>query len=203
MKMSKVQTISVISFLSFCFIVGCLVFARGFLLNRQTVPNKTTPCFNAPKSVAYHNSNREDGGKNFRQDTYGENPFKKDVLQANWCNSGPLFSKVILVLVDALRYDFVQRMPFLREMVAAGTATSKTQPKDVNSVCLFKFVADPPTTTMQRLKALMTGTMPTFIDASANFNRYVLAKPTIHCQHVLHSIKRIIMDSNSCLFFVL
>ncbi|CAH8842487.1 unnamed protein product [Trichobilharzia szidati] len=32
-----------------------------------------------------------------------------------------------------------------------------------------QFIADPPTTTLQRLKALMTGSMPTFIDAGSNF----------------------------------
>ena len=30
-------------------------------------------------------------------------------------------------------------------------------------------MADPPTTTMQRLKALTTGSLPTFIDAGSNF----------------------------------
>ncbi|KAI8067745.1 hypothetical protein BC940DRAFT_256572 [Gongronella butleri] len=34
---------------------------------------------------------------------------------------------------------------------------------------LFQFRADPPTTTMQRVKGLMTGSLPTFIDAGANF----------------------------------
>lgn len=35
---------------------------------------------------------------------------------------------------------------------------------------LFKFVADPPTTTSQRLKGMTTGSLPTFIDAGKNFN---------------------------------
>jgi len=98
----------------------------------------------------------------------------KDTLSSvtSWCNSSPPFSKMILVLVDALRFDFVQRMKFLSRITRRNTSS---QHQDVVSngttSCLFKFVADPPTTTMQRLKALMTGTMPTFIDASANFNR--------------------------------
>jgi hypothetical protein len=195
--MSKVQTISVISFLSFCFIVGCLVFARGFLLNRQTISHKTPGCLNnnnnnAPKTVHFHSSNnyRDElatggtgGGaevnlnaevnpvmKNFNQDTYGENPNKKGGLQSNWCNPSPQFSKLVLVLVDALRFDFVRRMPFLSRILEKESSSSNKSSQRYSS-CLFKFVADPPTTTMQRLKALMTGTMPTFIDASANFNR--------------------------------
>ncbi|XP_067933838.1 GPI ethanolamine phosphate transferase 3-like [Watersipora subatra] len=34
---------------------------------------------------------------------------------------------------------------------------------------LYKFIADPPTTTMQRLKGLTTGSLPTFVDAGSNF----------------------------------
>src|SRR5438046_2721597 len=34
---------------------------------------------------------------------------------------------------------------------------------------LVKFIADPPTTTLQRLKGLTTGSLPTFIDAGSNF----------------------------------
>lgn len=35
---------------------------------------------------------------------------------------------------------------------------------------LYKFIADPPTTTMQRIKGFTTGGMPTFIDAADNFD---------------------------------
>lgn len=34
---------------------------------------------------------------------------------------------------------------------------------------LYKFTADPPTTTLQRLKGLTTGSLPTFVDAGSNF----------------------------------
>lgn len=34
---------------------------------------------------------------------------------------------------------------------------------------LYKFVADPPTTTLQRIQALTTGTLPTFLDVGSNF----------------------------------
>ena len=35
-----------------------------------------------------------------------------------------------------------------------------------------RFVADPPTTTMQRLKGLTTGSLPTFIDMASNFGSH-------------------------------
>ena len=61
----------------------------------------------------------------------------------------------MLLVIDALRYDFVAssdpagtqylgRLPKLRARLRAGSAAG--------SAALFKFIADPPTTTQQRLK---------------------------------------------------
>ncbi|KAF2755698.1 alkaline phosphatase-like protein [Pseudovirgaria hyperparasitica] len=84
------------------------------------------------------------------------------------------FSKAIVILVDALRYDFTvpftpkdgetahhyhNALPFLY-------ATAVKQP---NNAFLLPFIADPPTVTLQRLKGLTTGTLPTFVDAGSNF----------------------------------
>ena len=44
---------------------------------------------------------------------------------------------------------------------------------------LFEFMADPPTTTMQRLKGLTTGSLPTFIDLSSNFGSYEITEDNI------------------------
>jgi len=44
--------------------------------------------------------------------------------------------------------------------------TSRTRPEHA---FLLPFIADPPTTTLQRLKGLTTGTLPTFIDVGSNF----------------------------------
>jgi phosphatidylinositol glycan class O len=41
--------------------------------------------------------------------------------------------------------------------------------KHPENALLLPFIADPPTTTLQRLKGLTTGTLPTFIDAGSNF----------------------------------
>ncbi|KAK5120084.1 hypothetical protein LTR85_006565 [Meristemomyces frigidus] len=85
------------------------------------------------------------------------------------------FDKAVVIIVDALRYDFTvpfqprpgdeqphhfhNALPFLYE-------TSVQQPQNA---FLRPFIADPPTTTLQRLKGLTTGTLPTFIDAGSNF----------------------------------
>ena len=44
---------------------------------------------------------------------------------------------------------------------------------------VFKFIADAPTTTQQRLKGLLTGGLPTFIDASASFGGTTLGEDNL------------------------
>lgn len=85
----------------------------------------------------------------------------------------PKFDKTVMIVIDALRFDFVipvdedkadpyyhNNFPILHELMN----------KQPDNALLFKFLADPPTTTLQRLKGLTTGSLPTFIDAGSNFN---------------------------------
>ncbi|XP_072942547.1 GPI ethanolamine phosphate transferase 2 isoform X1 [Epargyreus clarus] len=66
---------------------------------------------------------------------------------------------VVLMVIDGLRYDFVREdlMPFTGEIVKNKTA------------CIYVCVADPPTVTMPRIKAMMTGSVSTFADVALNF----------------------------------
>ncbi|XP_068596475.1 GPI ethanolamine phosphate transferase 2 [Brachionichthys hirsutus] len=76
----------------------------------------------------------------------------------------PLFKRVVIMLVDALREDFVfgpsggVYMPYTRHMVEKGSSIS------------FVAKARPPTVTMPRIKALTTGSIPGFIDVVMNLN---------------------------------
>ncbi|KAG2388379.1 hypothetical protein C9374_000543 [Naegleria lovaniensis] len=67
---------------------------------------------------------------------------------------------IIILLIDALRFDFYDKLPYL----------SKLKSKYPEHTRVFKFVADAPTTTSQRLKSLTTGSLPTFLEALYNFN---------------------------------
>lgn len=58
----------------------------------------------------------------------------------------------------------------------------KSQPE--NSI-LMEFVSDPPTVTMQRIKGLTTGSLPTFIDFKDN-----LQSDSIQEDNVLHQLKQ-------------
>ena len=86
------------------------------------------------------------------------------------------FDRAIIVLVDALRHDFIEPLrdqgksnskPHYRgnfPAVASALATQAAQSR------LAIFEADPPTTTSQRLKALTTGGLPTFLEIRKNFD---------------------------------
>ena len=47
-------------------------------------------------------------------------------------------------------------------------------------LCFSRFLADPPTTTMQRLKGLTTGSLPTFIDMASNFGSHEVSFQRIY-----------------------
>ncbi|KAJ2493984.1 major facilitator super transporter protein [Coemansia sp. RSA 2050] len=70
------------------------------------------------------------------------------------------YDRLVIMLVDALRNDFVfgnnSAMTYTQEMLRSGNAIG------------FTAKALAPTVTMPRLKALMTGTVPNFLDAVLN-----------------------------------
>lgn len=113
------------------------------------------------------------------------NEIFKDVnASANLCL--PQKSRVIILVVDALKYEFgvfrdnvseplpyENKLGFLNELLEQNPDHAR----------LMRFKADPPTTTMQRLKGLTTGSLPTFIDIGSNF-----ASPEINEDNVIDQI---------------
>ncbi|XP_067314208.1 GPI ethanolamine phosphate transferase 2 isoform X2 [Pseudorasbora parva] len=85
----------------------------------------------------------------------------------------PLFRRVVIVLIDALRRDFVfgsdgrRFMPYTRHVLERGSAHS------------FTAKARPPTVTMPRIKALTTGSIPGFIDVVMNLNSPALLEDNL------------------------
>lgn len=128
--------------------LGLFFFAKGFLLTRLVLDSRSE-CRILPDGTT---STVQDG-----------------------CWHPKSFEKAIVIIVDALRYDFtipthaapadrqygyyLDNLPFLYE-------TASKQPANA---LLVPFIADPPTTTLQRLKGLTTGTLPVFIDGGSNF----------------------------------
>ncbi|KAF1970106.1 hypothetical protein BU23DRAFT_538382 [Bimuria novae-zelandiae CBS 107.79] len=81
------------------------------------------------------------------------------------------FEKAVVVLIDALRYDFTVPQPAeqAHHFHNALTVLHETAVAQPRQAFLLPFIADAPTATLQRLKGLTTGTLPTFVDAGSNF----------------------------------
>ena len=146
-------------------ILVCAVylFTGGFLLKRQVLTEKSA-CHNY--SSPYPDS----------------------------CNLVPRqYGKAIILIIDALKYDFALyndsipltlAKPYQNRLPIINTLAREDGR-------LYEFLADPPTTTMQRLKGLTTGSLPTFIDVSSNFASSEISEDNIIDQ-LLQRGKRIV-----------
>lgn len=102
----------------------------------------------------------------------------------------PQKSKVIILVVDALKYEFgvfnenatEPPLPYENKLGMLHQLLHQ-QPDNAR---LMRFKADPPTTTLQRLKGLTTGSLPTFIDIGSNF-----ASPEINEDNIIDQIVKI------------
>ncbi|TGZ65993.1 hypothetical protein CRM22_005585 [Opisthorchis felineus] len=79
------------------------------------------------------------------------------------------FDRLIVLLVDGLAFDFVRKESSTYTDNIVGHMSTVNQLLRTPNARLLHFLADPPTTTLQRLKGLVTGSMPTFVDAGSNF----------------------------------
>lgn len=128
-----------VSFVLFLHLAALSLFTQGFLLKRTTLE---------PRNECH--------------------------LSSDTCVTEAKFDRAIILLVDALRYDFLFPIDPLSPSYDAShhnhltIPISLSQAEPTHSV-MYKSIADPPTTTLQRLKAITTGSLPTFVDAGSNF----------------------------------
>lgn len=141
--------------MSYLMAAGLLIFTSGFLLNRVSRPERAvcTKC----TAVA--------------DDCDTTAIFRDMEHAARMCLERK--ARIVLLIVDALKYEFAEwhnddaskstyhrnKLPVIHELLQKYPSRSR----------LYKFIADPPTTTMQRLKGLTTGSLPTFIEVGSNF----------------------------------
>ncbi|XP_035632034.2 GPI ethanolamine phosphate transferase 3 [Oncorhynchus keta] len=142
--MKRLPILVLLLWLCAMFYIGIFLFVGGFLLVRLEV-NRTSTC--------------------------------GDVLlpgdqQGDFCQGQPRFRKAVVLIIDALKIDFArfdpankEPRPFENKLPVLEEVTS-SKPSHAR---LFPFRADPPTTTMQRIKGFTTGSLPTFIDVGNNF----------------------------------
>ncbi|KAL8692968.1 MAG: hypothetical protein Q9218_002117 [Villophora microphyllina] len=127
--------------------LGIFFFAKGFLLTRLVLDHKSQ-CASSPIELLDPSPGSYSSG----------------------CWYPKTFDKAVVIIIDALRYDFT--VPFDGDAHLFHNALRvlhETAVREPHNAFLLPFIADPPTTTLQRLKGLTTGTLPTFIDAGSNF----------------------------------
>lgn len=152
---------------SYLIMSAVYMFGQGFLLSRKTLSD-VTECVPL----------KEFGCDGRESNTSRLSCSDEEKIRRILSNPGapivcaPGRNRVMFVLIDALRYDFteydeklVKPLPYQNRMPVFWE-TLKRWPDRTR---LFRFMADPPTTTLQRVKALVTGSLPTFIDISSNF----------------------------------
>ncbi|KAK4155922.1 GPI ethanolamine phosphate transferase 3 [Chaetomidium leptoderma] len=145
---------------------GIAYFTSGFLLTRLVLEEKSA-CDAPPTANITSASTSSSGGS------------PRELLLPAWEGKGTVdggcwhprtFERAVVVVIDALRYDFTvpvgdgeafhDAFPFLWETAVRAPERAFLRP----------FIADPPTSTLQRLKGLTTGTLPTFVDVGSSFS---------------------------------
>ena len=88
------------------------------------------------------------------------------------CNLTATHKRLVLLIIDALRFDFVSPDPpapsslFHHNVLTLPRELSEKYP---SQSFLFNSFSDPPTTTLQRIKGITTGSLPTFVDIGSSF----------------------------------
>ncbi|CAN1345016.1 GPI ethanolamine phosphate transferase 3 [Linum perenne] len=166
--------------------LAILIFTKGFLLTRTELPYYSScsdvsesPCFSNPG--AYSDSSSGSHSRNLNEDQH--------------CWSKPAVDRVVIIILDALRFDFLapseffpekkpwmDKLPVLQNLAFTESSSAK----------IFKAIADPPTTSLQRLKGLTTGGLPTFIDVGNSFGAPAIVEDNLIHQLVSNG-KRVMM----------
>ncbi|KAL7586676.1 hypothetical protein Lser_V15G40604 [Lactuca serriola] len=157
--------------------VAILLFTSGFLLTRTELPH-FSHCSQVSQSpcglpVSSPQSNHENVT----------------------CWTKPAVDRIVIIVLDALRIDFVAPSTFFEEKkpwMDKLQVLHKLASDPESAARIFKAIADPPTTSLQRLKGLTTGGLPTFIDIGNSFGAPAIVEDNLIHQLVENG-KRIVM----------
>ncbi|XP_039120959.1 uncharacterized protein LOC120257570 [Dioscorea cayenensis subsp. rotundata] len=159
------------------------LYTRGFLLTRTELSSFSRCSDDHPCSAPLNSTAHSD-------------PFQRpDRDHDQWCWTRPAVDRIVIIVLDALRYDFLSPSTFFEEKkpwMDKLTVLQRLAAKEPLSARIFKAIADPPTTSLQRLKGLTTGGLPTFIDVGNSFGA-----PAIVEDNLIHQMaqngKRVLM----------
>lgn len=156
--------------------IALWLFTKGFLLTRTTLEGisrcdrPAQSSFVLPPQLEGIVPN-SDAEFHLWQDT---------LVEKAECTLPAKYDQTFLWIIDALRFDFLADTnlrdtsknqtwspnPYYHDILNLPAKLNKEQKA---FSFLSHFLADAPTTTLQRLKGLTTGSLPTFIDAGSNF----------------------------------
>ncbi|CAM9649322.1 unnamed protein product, partial [Phaeothamnion confervicola] len=177
-------------------VVGLYIFGTGFFLTRIELPDKSK----CNVSTALLKSHCAVSDLLTDEETEYLSSAARAAPSGEGCWLPRRYRRAVWVVIDALRFDFATYDPSARHADATpedlapggagGAAAAGARHYYTNRLpvihevltggggggraLLFEFEADPPTVTMQRLKGLTTGGLPTFIDFRNNFHSPVV-----------------------------
>ncbi|KAF7144312.1 hypothetical protein RHSIM_Rhsim05G0234800 [Rhododendron simsii] len=203
--------------------VAILLFTRGFLLTRTELPHYSncsdvsqSPCVQPPPSLP----NQEDGS------------CCNATLKKQHCWTKPAIDRLVIIVLDAFRFDFVAPIPSLEDIkpwMGKLQVLHKLASRKGSSARIFKAIADPPTTSLQRLKmkekeegledslflyhallvrergrahllmGLTTGGLPTFIDVGNSFGAPAILEDNLISQLVKNGKQVVMMGDDTWL----
>ncbi|KAI6116610.1 hypothetical protein EDD16DRAFT_1046221 [Pisolithus croceorrhizus] len=108
-------------------------------------------------------------------------PNKSREEQEQWSRFAT-HKRAVLLVIDALRFDFVSDHP--PDPPSPNHHNILTLPRELTAAYpqhsfIFNAYADPPTTTLQRIKGLTTGSLPTFVDVGESFSGSVIQEDSL------------------------
>jgi hypothetical protein len=98
------------------------------------------------------------------------------------CTLPPTYTRAVILIIDALRFDFLSphppqpNSPFHHNVLILPREMTARYPRHS---LLFNAYADPPTTTLQRIKGLTTGSLSSFVEIGSNFGGYTVEEDSI------------------------
>ncbi|KAL6573405.1 hypothetical protein OROHE_001864 [Orobanche hederae] len=153
--------------------LAILLFTRGFLLTRTEL-SQYSKCNDIAESPCFP---------------------PNDQSAETSCWTKPVVNRLVIIVLDALRFDFVapssffaEKKPWMDKLQVLHEFSSQNR----SSSKIFKATADPPTTSLQRLKGLTTGGLPTFIDVGNSFGAPAIVEDNLIHQLVQNG-KRVVM----------
>ncbi|XP_068659770.1 uncharacterized protein [Aristolochia californica] len=170
-------------FVLICFLhlLAILFFTRGFLLTRTELSSSSncSDTSQSPCAVPHPPPNVTGSDRKY----------------SSSCWTKPAVDRLVIIVLDALRIDFVAPSYFYEEekpWMDKLNVLQKLAFEEGISARIFKAIADPPTTSLQRLKGLTTGGLPTFIDVGNSFGAPAITEDNLIYELVKNG-KRVVM----------